>query len=245
MEVEKRNGKRPGGTARFLRALAFVLLFAFLCALPVASWLFVSRIAGAVTPISDPTALFINAANQEDLRYLQLSGIDVSEGTYKDFVFCVRGNNVNRYLLQLAYTTNNQFTFEIYRATLSTGSVPQSALGVVEYTPHDGSSDQLYYIPDASSRIDGHFLNNRTGSDKLAKDDDDFHDATYGGYSSVDRFAEPLYWHSDSSILVPDEDKDAMENFFHYFIIRVIWSEGKTNDKETDIIFISAKNTSS
>ena len=233
---------------RIARTVIVVLLALLVCAVPTYSWFYVGRRAVAITPVSNPTALYISAANKEDISYLDLSGIDVTNGTYKDYVFCIRGNNVWNYMLQLAYTTNNQFTFEIYRAEMTTGSVPGSALGTVLYVPHDGTADQYYYIPNAASQVTGHFLNNRSGSDTLAKDNDAYHDDTYKDYTNtayINQYAEPLYWHADSAINVPYEDMDDLNNFFHYYILRVRWSNEKQNDRETDIIYISARNSTS
>ena len=245
MEEIRREKSGWDKTVRVMRTVVVVMLVILACAVPAYSWFYMSRRAVAITPVSNPTALYINAANEEDIRYLDLAGIDVTQGTYRDHVFCVRGNNISAYMLQLAYTTNNGFTFELYRA--KQGTAPGSAIGSVIYTTHGETTvEQTYYIENAAAKINGHFLNNRTGSDILAKNDDAYHNDTYEGYTNTDNIhenAEPLYWHADSAVIVPDEDKDELNNFCHYFIIRVIWPEGKTNDKETDIIYISARNS--
>ena len=258
METKTSEDRRQA-PVKIMSMIATVILLVAFCASPIYAWFCLSRHASAIALISNPTALYINAANQEDIRYLELSDINVEDSTFKDVVFCIRGNSVSFYRLQLAYTTNNQFTFEIYRAQLATNSTPQStldnAIGTVTYQTHPEVGNpvsQTYYIPANSTPIAGELINGKTS--KLAYDYDDvpasgylnLHGETYGTYDSVNDYAEPLYWQSgranDTSIPVLVGDKDINNNFVHYYILRISWQAGRTNDKETDIIYISARN---
>ncbi|MBO4692772.1 MAG: hypothetical protein J5659_00045 [Clostridia bacterium] len=229
--------------------LAFVLLTLSLVAI---AWFSYVRRMGAVAEITDPTAIFINAGNAEDVRYLDLGGIDVEgENSYKDFVFCIRGNHVSNYKIQLSYTTNNQFDYEIYTATMVTspGAVPANPESLVVYDTHDGSSGtQYYYAASGATPLPGSFLNKDTGaSEKLAKNNDSYYEDTYtpGGtnstYDNRHKYAIPLYWHTSSSI---SPVMDANSDFCDYFILRVIWDSNSRNNKETDIVYIAAKNIS-
>ena len=217
------------------------------------AWFYTSRNIGALTEISNPTAIFINAGNAEDVRYLDLGGIDVEgENDYKDFVFCVRGNHVYNYKIQLSYTTNNQFDYEIYEADMTTvaGNVPANTESLVVYDTHDGSGDrQYYYAVQNATALAGSFLNKDNGAaEKLALDDDTYYEQTYtptdagSTYDNRDIYAIPLYWQTTGTI---SPVMDANSDFCEYYILRVRWSGSSRNNKETDIVYIAAKNISS
>ena len=76
----------------------------------------------------------------------------------------------------------------------------------------------------------------------LAKNNDYYYSLTYGTYSNtnVDKNAIPLYWQTDSIIRA-----NAYGAFIHYYILRVIEDDDKNvNDKETDIVCITAMSQS-
>ena len=232
-----------------------------LAATAVFAWFYLGRRAAAMARISNPVTIYINAGHAEDIRYLNLGGIDVERGgivdgdnKYQDFVFCVRGENVSQYKLQLAYTTNNQFGYEVYRATTDTQVSPK---GFVVYTTHDDNPrDITYYIPNGATAISGATKNAKTvDGETLGKKNGDYssgvnyHDKTYEGYGNADendndvtndkvnKYAEPIYWQSTDSII---GNAGVGNEFEHYFILRVIWKNTAKNTKETDIIYISA-----
>ena len=252
--MEQKQKRRRGVYFPLLKAgvplvFAFVLL---LVSLRAFAWFYNDRRIAAVAEISDPTAIFINAGNREDIRYLDLGGIDVeTSDLYKDFVFCVRGNNVTGYKLQLAYTTNNQFDYELYPATLTadSSSVPANPESLVIYDTHvGGSARQYYYAPAGASPLRGVFLNyDSTASEKLAKNNDVYHSRTYtpsdaaSPYLNRHKYAIPLYWQTSGA---QTPVLDAHSDFCDYFILRVKWDGEARNDKETDIVYIAAKNVS-
>lgn len=221
------------------RLIPMILIMALAaCMLPSLAWFYEGRKAAAVEAVSTPTSIFINAANEEDIRYMDLSGIDVEDGTYKDFVFCVRGNSIGAYKIQLAYTTNNQFSYELYPATMTTGAVPPGAVGSVVWYTHPEQNTQRYYIPSGTSPLTGTFKNKIDGQ-ILARNADTYYNNTYGSYTNVHQYARPLYWQTDSAILT---SLDAEYSFCDYYILRVIWNSSAQNTKETDIIYITARN---
>ena len=235
---------RPG----VMLLISFVV---FVFSLSAYAWFYFAREIAALAEISDPTAIFINAGNQEDIRYLDLGGIDVeNDDTYKDFVFCIRGNRVTGYKIQLAYTTNNQFDYEIYPASSASapGDVPASPAGLVVYDVHDGSGTKYYYAPAGTAPLSGGFLNyDGSSGEKLAKNSDSYHNDTYtpagGGSAYLNRhkYAIPLYWQTSGAIA---PEADAHYDFCDYYILRVKWTNDNRNDKETDIVYIAAKNVS-
>ena len=247
--MEKHDIKR---LKRRLWVSVLLLVLAICVAIPSFAWFYRAMIA-AYAPISSHESLYIGAGHividlendifdpdvlLEDVRYLYLNGIDATdtEHEYVDFVFCVYGKSISKFKLQLAYTTNNQFTYEIYAA--SEAAVDSD--GAVKYITHDENSPQTYYYKATGEAIAGTYLNDTTdGGETIA--DSTKHTATYGSYSSskVNRYAEPIYWQTDSAIL-----GNSSHVFVKYFILRV-WKGDKTvNDRETDVICIAAKSSS-
>ena len=239
---------------RFKATVAIIAALAvFAAGIAVYAWFYNSRHVSAATEIADPTAFFINAGNQEDVRYLDLGGIDVeTEQKYKDFVVCVRGQFVNTYKLQLAYTTNNQFEFELYDATMTANeaAVPGDAKCLSVYDTHDGSGvTQYYYAPAGATAYAGTILNlDTSASEILAKTNDTYYTKTYKPsgaavtYDNRHKYAVPLYWQTNSTISTV---LDMNSEFSMYFILRVKWDPSLKNEKETDIVYISAKNITS
>ena len=282
MNTERKTKLNINPVTLALRVAVLLLLVVLYVTVPMYAWFYQGRRAAAIAEISDPTAIFINAGNREDIRYMDLAGIDVEEGgtefpegsqdegkKYKDYVFCVRGFYVDTYRLQLAYTTNNQFEYRLYRATLANGAAPNDNLGETEYKTHPANGEsvtQIYYIANGSDPLSGVFLNEKTGTGQfLALDDDTYHDRTYAvlpdndpegtiyDADNINKYAEPLYWqtsgnqaseHMTDGRLIP-QGVDGV-SFCDYFILRVVWdAETSKNDRETDIIYITARNTSS
>ena len=216
--------------------------------IPVYGWLYFGKYAAGIVKITDPVALKISAANKEDIRYLSMSGLDLeNEDGYKDFVFCIQGTGIDGYKIQLAYTTNNQFTFTLYSATKS-DSMPGSYDGLVVYETHPyiGSSEtQYYYFENGATAVNGTFLNKKsneyayTVGETASAPMKNYHEDTYEQYTEVHEQAEPLYWQTLDAIQVVN--RDIMGKFCDYYIIRVSWPQGSTNTKETDIIYISAR----
>lgn len=253
--MKKETTKVNNGRGTPKTVVAALLAFVLLCASMAAyAWFYVGRRTAAITEISNPTAIFINTGNEEDIRYLDLGGIDAEAGTYKDFVFCVRGNNVGSYKLQLAYTTNNQFEFEVYAATESASAPAGASTGVVIYDTHDDVSSTLYYsAPAGASPIPGELVNDTVvgagdEAETLALTGGDrYYAETYtpsgsnSPYANHHKHAVPLYWQATAAI---QPTLDEHFDFCDYYILRVKWTANTKNDKETDIVYISAKNIS-
>jgi hypothetical protein len=189
-------------------------------------------------------AIFINAAHKEDIVYLDMAGLDMNskrgDGTrynYKDFVFTVQGEDLMAFRLQLAYTTNNQFTYEIYAADETDGGDY-----VVTYETTQGET--IKYNWQTGTPIPMTYLNAKAGSgNKLADPGNSYNVDTYinaegtAKYANVNPYAEPIYCHSTNAISV---EHRSGTRFHNYFILRVRWDPEKINDKETDIVYIAA-----
>lgn len=217
-------------------------------AIPAYAWFYYERRIAAAAMIDTPRSIHINAGPGDDevIEYLDLSGINAADHShfqtvdgetcyYKDFVFYIKGENITQYRLQLAYTTNNQYTYYVYKAN----SVSSSSAFNVYYELHDSSGTKVYLAEGA--RINGDFINlNAEGEIQAARGDNRYYkgaDKTYETDDTVNRYAMPLYWQSES-ISTGLEGLGAFEDAY---ILRVLWDEHKENNKETDIIYIAAR----
>ncbi|MBR6051233.1 MAG: hypothetical protein IKP68_08545 [Clostridia bacterium] len=251
---ESGKDDRSAKIKKIFSIIAFIMAMILIVSIPVAAWFMTEKKLAAYAPISSPQSLYIGAGHihfavdpddtdeYEDVRYLYLDGIDVDEEgiDYYDYVFCVYGKAIGSFKLQLAYTTNNQFTYEIFYATESTETSP----GAVAYTTHGETPSTYYYSIDSSnsSPIAGRFLNDNNNDpdppNGLA--DNTMHTDTYGSYNNVNKYAEPIYWQTSDAI----RGSIRREAFVRYFILRVNINGKTTNDRETDVICIAAKSTS-
>ena len=227
-------------------SLAAVVLIA--AAMPVFAWFYVQRDLAAYAPVASPEALYIGAGHCEqdngtgritsfeDIRYLYFDAMDIKDdaegdGKHWDAVFCVYGKMVSGYRIQLAFTTNNQFTYELYNATES----QVESEDAVEYTTHGDVPGTYYYSIDGDA-IGGRFLNKAVDAEILA--DDTKHDDTYG-YGHVHKYAEPIYWQT-----VSIQNGNSRGSFVNYYILRIRSAGNIELNRETDIIGIAAKSFS-
>lgn len=230
-----------------IKWVAIGLVAAMLCGLiSVGAWFYYERRLAIVAKIDSPNSIYINAAHDEDIMYLDLSGIEVEENenvNHKDFVFTVSGEYISSYNLQLAYTTNNQFRYELYKAKEINNGEPLVVYhsyvdGATYNYTFDGENLEAAKIQMVPLNLNTNTYNNGSG-EWLARTDDDYYHLTYGNgennYSHYHKYAVPIYEQSENPVNV-----DAASAFHHYYILRVIWGAGKTNDRETDIIYISA-----
>ena len=64
----------------------------------VYAWFSNKKQVATIAKINSPAKLSLKAGNQEDIINFKMSGIDVTKGNSKDFVFCVEGEDItNRY----------------------------------------------------------------------------------------------------------------------------------------------------
>jgi len=247
---ENKIEKRSAIIKKIVSIIAFIVAMAFIVSIPVAAWFMTQKQLAAYAPISSPQSLYIGAGHiefagvdsatvdkYEDIRYLYLEGIDADEGKdYYDYVFCVYGKAISGFKIQLAYTTNNQFTYQIYNATESN----VTSAGAVAYTTHDVTPTTYYYSVNGEA-IAGSFLND-SNSDGIANAEGVYHVYTYGEYTDVNKYAEPLYWQTTGVIQGTNKSEfDGTKNFVRYFILRVNLNGKNKNDRETDVICIAAK----
>lgn len=259
-------------------AIAIICTLICIIGIPVYSWFKMQREIARFERIDSPDALYITAAHKENSIYLKMGGIDVTacwknnEGEpteeradHKDYVFSVAGNYVDSYTLQLAHTTNNKYTYQIYEADVTTmkpGSDKIEGRDYVIYMTKNDIPSELSNIPDNGGvtvakdtplyysikkdadgnpvRVLGSYLNR--GADGLATDE--YHTLTYE-YNHVEEHAEPLYW---QAIGLTGGNPQTKAAFYHEYILRVSWVTDQedenvaTNEfKDTDIVCLTAK----
>lgn len=216
--------------------IACAIITIALVVIPTFSWLYYRKSLETITRINRPNALVIGAGDGRPIAELELSDVDISgEKQYKDVVFCVYNNVRVSYNLQLAYTTNIGFTYNIFPATKGAGG----GNAQVNYLGKD-------YTFDDSTALAGTFLN-QNASTLLAERDGRYHEITYdrldgteGAYDNVQANAEPLYWKTSSSQMLP-ETKDDIGDYINYYVLRIQWGEEAWNNKETDMVYLMAE----
>lgn len=247
MESGNTGGRNPN-VRKIIPSAVSVLVALVLLAASVFAWFLARKGLLSFAPVANPELLFIGAGHREfnavrheftddhfeDIRYLYFNGIDVEEGkNYYDYVFCVYGSMVSGYKIQLAYTTNNQFTYQIFHANES----PTTSEGAVAYTTHT-DTPQTYYYNASGAAISGSFLNDQTvNGERIANSTK--HAATYGAYDNVNKYGEPLYWQTSGT-----ESGYLNGSFINYYILRVNINGKAVNDRETDVICIAVKSAS-
>ena len=155
-------------------------------------------------------------------------------------VFCVEGEDISRYNIQLAYTTNINFTYSIFRAkeTESTSGIQyvKAGGGNPIYYEKIGSALPISAVNGTSDTFSTRTLGN-----------DQYEEQSYQSGAVRQKFAEPLYWHTVNPITANDENEDLDEfnedesAFRNYFVLEVSWGSDVTNDKETDMVYITAQ----
>ena len=144
---------------------ALITTMMFLVALPVAAWFSYQRGIVKLQKIQSPNSLVLSAAHREDSINFEINGINAEENvldgegnpfydngrtrkiTHKDYVFSVSGAAVDQFMIQLAYTTNNPFTYEIYAAKELTVKPTVSANEEVNYVTYVVKGNSAAGIP--------------------------------------------------------------------------------------------------
>ena len=270
-KIRKKLNQLNNG-AKIRLAMAVVLTLAIVIAVPILAWFSYQRQIGTVAKINSPAKLAIKSGYNEDIIQFKMSGIDVGNGTTpgsQDFVFCVEGEDVRRYNLQIAHTTNIKFTYTLYRAHSDpTGTADEEHTAV--YKDKDQivhkykKASDTYKFEDNASHTEayGGYINansaDGTNGGRITANgnyiDKSYSDTDYSG-NRIQYYAEPLYWQTKSFIdpyaidstdnnLPFNELEDEGYNFLNYYVLNVSWRAGdipETDAKETDLIYITAQ----
>ncbi|MDO4479173.1 MAG: hypothetical protein Q4B73_09105 [Lachnospiraceae bacterium] len=251
---EKNNLSPEKRAKRMLTASVVSCIVAVLALIIVTfSWLSYRRALESLTWIKIPITLDIQSGDNHNIAYMDMGNIDADQGE-KTYVFCVYGEPVDIYSLQLAYTTNIAFYYDVYRADLASGS------GDVAFSFTDAGGDHtewFNYVKDGSGNIAAPVISAKPvhalTSAQVAEHQS--HRLSYGdekglnpiSTDKVQSNAQPLYWLANEngmSVLNPRniQFRDAMNQYFcDYYIIKVRWDPGTVeNDKETDMVYLTA-----
>ena len=155
-------------------SLAFILTVALFVSAPSFAWFSYKRRIVKLQKVEAPNVLVLSAAHREESMCFEINGIDPNEVaknvrlnpimeevggesrekkiTYKDYAFCVTGTAVDKFTIQLTYTTNNPFTYAVYAADeLTEAELTAQLAGVAESTPIDFVA---YTLQNKAVRID-------------------------------------------------------------------------------------------
>ena len=190
---------------------------------------------------------------------------------YKDFVFCVKGKSLSSYDLQLAHTTNIAFKYEIYSAIADDNGdilyMPKdnNAANSQRYrlarikTDANGdavldNNDEAIY-EDYNEPLDGAYANATIVGNRVVVDDSlkgRSYDVGTNG-DNVQQYANPAYWIKRGIVVHSIQKQDG--GFTHPYVLRISWIMSTSiddeareedlnivqNNKETDMIYITAK----
>lgn len=190
---------------------------------------------------------------------------------YKDFVFCVKGKSLSSYDLQLAHTTNIAFKYEIYSAIADDNGdilyMPKdnNAANSQRYrlarikTDANGdavldNNDEAIY-EDYNEPLDGAYANAKIVGNRVVVDDSlkgRSYDVGTNG-DNVQQYANPAYWIKRGIVVHSIQKQDG--GFTHPYVLRISWIMSTSiddeareedlnivqNNKETDMIYITAK----
>lgn len=231
---------------KILVLLSIVITIVLIVSIPVLAWFSDMRKMATMAKVDSPAKLSLKSGAKEDIIQFKMSGIDVTQSSPKYFVFCVEGDDISRYNIQLAHTTNINFTYNIYKATTSASD------NGIEYVKADTS--KAYYEKSGES-LPGTYVNaeqdsvdpTRTIGNTLyeAPSYDNESDPLNGKFAdNRQKFAEPLYWQTSAPITAEDptydEDND-LGPFTNFYVLEVSWGDDVVNDKETDIVYLTVQ----
>lgn len=207
-----------------------LLSMSLLIAIPTLAWFYYNRSMQSVAMIKIPDDLTIGEGDMKPSLEIDLSQIDVTEGTEKNIVFCVYSKLNKNYNLQLAHTTNIGFQYQIFKAT-------KSKSGIIEDNNGDGYEE--------NGPLTGTYINKNDNG--IA--DNAYHSITYPkgdtSYQYVQANAEPLYWKTSESIGFPATSNEN-DYYVNYYILKISWDGlNLTNNKETDMIYLMAESAAS
>ena len=190
---------------------------------------------------------------------------------YNDFVFCVKGKSLSSYDLQLAHTTNIAFKYEIYSAIADDNGdilyMPKdnNAANSQRYrlarikTDTNGdavldNNDEAIY-EDYDVPLDGEYANATIVGNRVVVNDSlkgRSYDVGTNG-DNVQQYANPAYWIKRGIVVHSIQKQDG--GFTHPYVLRISWIMSTSiddeareedlnivqNNKETDMIYITAK----
>ena len=248
-QLQKMDSKKNKVKKMYISSVIALILAATALIGVTFAWFFYRRELDTLTWIKTPIRLDIRSGNDHDIAYLDLGSIDAdTPGRTIERVFCVYGEPVDIYSLQLAYTTNIAFYYDIYRASYA----PDNGDVVFTYTDENGDHTERFRYDESEQVIAAKPLGKMSKEEIAAHQS---HTLSYGddkGLNPVDMSrvqsnAEPLYWLAGDnglSVMKPqniqNHEVTNSAYFCDYYVIKIHWDEGTViNDKETDMVYLT------
>ena len=245
--------------------IASFLTITLLIVFPVLAWFSNNRNLETITKIREPGDIIIRAGKSDaaasdadpivNFEMKEIDIEDVASGNSAQYVFSVKpGDYTTKYDLVLAHTTNIPFTYTIYKASDvdTAGMTEEQKNALVIYHPRNDSTKTTYYKK--GDKLDMTELNTDSGDTgrNLAEKNDEYYNNTYDAGDDPEMYAVPIYMKTDKSITHSKDSEDS----YDYFILEINWDENTgtgnydkwnkaVNNKETDMIYITAFNSES
>ena len=249
-QLQKMDSKKNKVKKMYISSVIALILAATALIGVTFAWFFYRRELDTLTWIKTPIRLDIRSGNDHDIAYLDLGSIDAdTPGRTIERVFCVYGEPVDIYSLQLAYTTNIAFYYDIYRASYD----PKNGNVDFTYTDEKGDhTEKFKYDLKSVPVIHAKPLNKLNKTEIAAHQS---HSLSYGdekglnpvNTNKVQSNAEPLYWLASEDGLnvmkpqnIQNHEVTNSAYFCDYYVIKIHWDEGTViNDKETDMVYLT------
>lgn len=228
-------------------------------AVPVYAWFAYQDRIEALTKVKEPPSINLASGGDDPALYITLENIDVNTENHEKYVvFSVEPGKYSTYDIQLSHTTNIPFSYALYR-------VREDKNGAIEYIDHtrtEGAETELKYDVMTAAAGSSQGMVNLTdinpddsSSGRRLGDENDLAVYTRKNYEESDEvnpYVKPVY---SVARRIPqlNENEDGSSSR-DYFAIKVTWQINPNidvnaadywnyafNNKETDIIYISAK----
>lgn len=261
--------------------VASVLTVCILFAIPAYAWFVNQKKAAEMYKVEYPNSLYINAAHREDKMFFKLDSINVNEYLRdennniktdengnpifvkeKSYIFSVSGSNADKFVLQMAHTNNNMFTYEIYEATqydyLSSNCpdgtdtekiVPSDTPeeNIIEYKTNPGgyTENPLVFASDPVNKessetkyyvignlTEGTYKNNQSNNEKISPENL----AKNGDIFYSENYGSNIKVEAHA---IPSywqgefETQNINKQFCRYFILKVKWDSAVVNTQQT------------
>lgn len=244
-------------------------------AIPVYAWFSFHDKIEAMTKIKEPPSINLASGGDDPAVYISLENIDVTAGPEKYIVFSIEPGKYSAYDIQLSHTTNIPFTYELYRVKedpngtieytdhsrnmdVETGENVETTLHYSIMTTYNYSVSGAAAI--TAGKVSLQDINPDDNSTGRILGDEGRLSSTRKNYLSTDdvnQYVKPLYSIARKIPQLIEADDGSAER--DYYAIKLSWIPGDGNmtyesaeywnrafnNKETDLIYISAKQNAS
>ena len=248
------------------------LVIAVICSLTISvyAWFAYQNGIAAFTKIKEPPSINLASGGDDPALYISLENIDVTAGTEKYVIFSVEPGKYSAYDIQLSHTTNIPFTYELYRVREDDGGTiaykdhtryvnPDTGLNEETELHYSIMTSYSYSPIITAGKVTLTNINEDNSGSRVLGSEDVLESKNRRNYDTtnddVNQYVKPLY---SIARRIPklnaSEDGNADRD---YFAIKIKWTTNSNigeddvgywdyafNNKETDIIYISAKENS-